>query len=763
MAQQLLSSFGKRGVELGLNTMLVDIEDTSFLSQYFSIAEFNPVLTGGKNPVAFNGSSLLKEGSEIQVQCIDSNGNSLYIERPKSSVQFSDVSKFIISIHVYNETYNGKGKLIFVGTTPRDEIVRWQADITIDKTIQNSSKVRFINKPIIEARSLLYPVVNNLVGAALTYQYQLTGSLSSISADPKKDTIKSAVNPKKTDIDYRVIMNISDAASAATLYPTTSFNSQMEGQSFHITARNIQYPFSYVGRDTIWTGSFKVKKVIDSKTLQLNEPFYFPYGRNQVVTNVNTGYFTASYKWVAYNTASDAYQKYYPISGSPISIKESYAEIVYRNLKTFSGFIARHKLYRKSLVYPGDFQLVSDEPLGALELLNDPITSNKTYNRIGLFYNQTHINRYWFVNSGSLLTSSVSLALSHSVKPMIDAVRIAAPGDSYADGKSYIIAKTVSDGVTNDSIYYPYNSDSFNDLSGSEYNSNFVNLKANALYVLSLNISMEKPKTATDTKVSFYFTSSISSITKEKDYIAPYGLKIGEIATKEQTTFKTFKDKQYLFFTPSEDYYGTIVIVPNNCNITISDVSLKVYGDYGFSPDILFTKIPFRVNVGNEGFILKAELFDVNSTLVYSDLQTIQSFDSNGESLFVYIPNSNIDPTKVQYISGSLTISQSIFLPNIPSCPSTNTRLLAWNVPSHTPPLASEGQVCYTNVSQLKIDTTAAGSSIVGDYIKLATVAFSGSNLVESIATALSVKYDGSTNLGRKIIINNSGSKTTYP
>lgn len=758
MAQQLLSSFGRRGVELGLNTMLVDIEDVSFLSQYFSIAEFNPVFTGGKTPVVFNGSPLLKEGSEIQVQCLDSNGNSLYIERPKSSVQFSDVSKFIISIHVYSETYNGPGKLIFVGTTVKDEIVRWQADITIDKTIQNSSKVRFNNKPTIEARSLLYPVIDNLVGAALTYQYSLTGSLSSIAATPIKDTFKNVINPKKTDVDYRVILNVNDADSAAWLYPTKSFNSQMEGQSFHITARNIQYPFSYVGRNTIWTGSFKVKKVIDSKTIQLNEPFYFPYGRNQVVTNINTGHFTASYKWVAYNTASDAYQKYYPVSGSPISIKESYAEIVYRNLRTFSGFIARHKLYRKSLVYPGDFQLISDEPLGALELLTDPITSNKTYSRIGLFYNQTHIDRYWFVNSGSL-----PLSLSHSVKPMIDSVRIAAPGNSYADGTSYIIAKTVSDGIVNDSTYYPYNSSSFNDLSGSEYNSNFINLKANSLYVLSLNINIEKPKAATDTKISFYFTSSVDAITKEKDYVAPYGLKIGDISTKEQTTFKTFKDKQYLFFTPNEDYYGTIVIVPKNCNITISDVSLKVYGDYGFSPDVLVTKVPFRVNVGNEGFILKAELFDVNSTLVYSDLQTIQSFDTNGESLFVYIPNSNIDPTKVQYISGSLTISQSLFLPNIPSCPSTNTRLLAWNVPSHTPPLSSEGQVCYTNVSQLKIDSTAGGTSIVGDYIKLATVAFSGSSLVESVATALSVKYDGINNLGRKIIVDNSGSKTAYP
>jgi len=758
MPQQLLSAFGKKGVDLGLDTMQVDIEDTLFLSKYFGIAEFNPVFTGGRNPMSFNGSVLLKEGSEIQVECIDSNGNSLYIERPRSSTQFADVAKFVLSVNVYNETYNGPAKIILVGTSAKDEIVRWQQDITIDKTVQNAAKVRFYNKPSIEVRPLLYPVVDSNVGSALTYQYTLTGSFSAFAAAPKKDVNKKNINPKKTDIDYRVVLNVAAADAGPQLYPTKSFNTQMENQSFVLTAKTIQAPFSYVDRSTDVTASLKVKKVIDSKTLQLSDAFFFPYNTSQIVTNINYGTFTASYKWVAYNTASDSYQKYVPLTGSPIFIKESYAEVVYRNIRPFSGFIARHKLYRKSLVYPGDFQLITDEPLGAFEILTDPVTANKTYSLLGSFYNQSHINKYWFVGS-----SSINMSLSHSVSPLIDAMRIAAPKNIWPDGTTYIIAKNDSAGVVNDAVYYPYDSGSFNDLTGSSYNSNFVNLKAGALYVLSMNVIMEKPKLATDSKVSFYFTSSIDSITKEKDYISPFGLKIGEVATREETTTKTFKDKQMLFFTPSNDYYGTLVIVPTDCNVTLSELSLKVYGDYGFSPDILFSKIPFRINVPNEGFIIKAELFDVNSTLVYSDLQTIQSFDPGGESLFVFISNSNLDPTKVQFISGSLSISQSLFLPNIPQCPNVDTRLLSWRVPTHSPPQTGEGQVCYTNVDQLKITTSGAGTSIVGDYLTLGTVAFSGSGLVESIATALSIKYDGATNKGRKIIVNSAGSKSVFP
>ena len=110
----LLSNQGKYGVNNGLFTTTVDIEDTSYLSTYFVVAEFNPIFTAGRNSIAFNGSSLLKAGAEIKVQCIDSKGKSLYLEYPKSKTQFVDIANYVVSIHVYNETNNGIGKIIFL-------------------------------------------------------------------------------------------------------------------------------------------------------------------------------------------------------------------------------------------------------------------------------------------------------------------------------------------------------------------------------------------------------------------------------------------------------------------------------------------------------------------------------------------------------------------------------------------------------------------------------------------------------------------------
>ena len=743
---QLLSSFGKKGTELGLSTLVADIEDTSHLSKYFVISEFNPVFTGGKNPVSFNGSSFLKQGSEIKVECLDSNGNSLYIEDPKSNVTYADVAKFIISVNIYEETYNGPGKLVFVGTTKKGEIVRWIGNIAIDKTLQNSSKVRFYNKPTMESRGLLYPVISNDIATSLTKTINFTGSFYSLPVNPKRDVNRKTLNSKKTDTDYRIVLNDNNVGTA--LYPTTSFNSQMEGQSISITAQTIQLPFSYIDKEVNVTASFKIKGVKDSNTLQTTEPFFYTIGKDEFVTNINRGIFTSSYTWVAYNTASDAYQPF---------IRESYAEIVYRNIRPFSGFVARHKLYRKSLVYPGDFQLIADEPLGASELLTDPITNNKTYALMGTFYNQKHIDKYWYVNNDII-------QVTHSTIPYINSMRIGV-GDSYAyddmDGTLYAIVKADSSASFNDGRYVPYNSASYNNISGSSYNSNFISLKGGSLYALSSNIIIEKSKYVNDAKVSFYFTSSVSQIKLEKDYVSSYGLKIGEVATDDNTTTKIFPDKQVLYFTPNTDYYGTLVIVPYHCNVILSELSLKVYGDYGFSPDILVTKVPFQVHVANEPFQLKAELFDINSTLIYSDLSTIQTFDRDGASLYTFIGNTNVNPSLVTFVSGSLTISQSLFIPNISGCPPDNIRLLGYHFPTHFPPRIdlSDGEVCFTNITNLSNVGPLSGKS---DYINLSTI----NGTTTTIGRSIAVKYTGSLTdggpWGRRISIDTSGNKTIY-
>ena len=188
MAKQLLSAFGKRGdtsftttgVAQGLADIKVDIEDTAHLSKYFRVVEFEPVFTAGKNCISFNGSDFLQDGSEIEVEVLDGDGNSLYLSAPDRRANYVDIANFTVAISVFKETVSGAGKVILVGTTTKGEIVRWTGNITINTTYQNVSRVRFYNAPFMEARPLLYPVIQNTTGSSLSSEVTDSGDRKSV-------------------------------------------------------------------------------------------------------------------------------------------------------------------------------------------------------------------------------------------------------------------------------------------------------------------------------------------------------------------------------------------------------------------------------------------------------------------------------------------------------------------------------------------------------------------------------------------------------
>jgi hypothetical protein len=851
----LLSNFGKQGANLGLLTQKVDIEDKEFLSKYFVVAEYDSVLTAGRNPISFNGSSLLQPGSGIQVECIDSDGNSLYIEHGKSiDGQFSDVSKFVISIHIYDETYNGAAKLVLVGTTKKNEIVRWVGNITIDKTLSNKSKTRFYYKPTIEVRSLLYPVVDTQLAKveevapptpkqATARAYITAGSVTNIeitdggigydnenppnvdiyttgptpggggnssgfgasatvgvsdgkvtsylitspgsgytvaptvwidlppipespelnrpinfsssfhtyAANPVKDTNKLTVDSKRVDTDYRLV--IEEGIVVDPVFPIEVFNSQMVGATIVLNITKIQIPLTYDIQDVNLSVSFTIKEVINDRTIILNNPFYYQVNNSKLITNILAGECRVFYEFIRYNTNPDS-QLTTVVNGDELNVNESYAEITYRNLKTFSGFVARHKVYRRSLFYPGDFELISDDPLESPELLLDTVTFNKVYDQIGVFYHQSHVNKYYF-------TSSMALECVSQTSPVIDSMKIRSNG-AYddMDGSEYVIIKTDSIGVDADNIYYPYDSFQYNTLSGQSYNSNFISLKKDAPYILSVDVIMEKEKNNENAKVEFFFTSSIESIQNEKYFVSGKGLKLGTVSTKEKKETKYFSETQMMHFTPSEDYYGALTIIPFQCNVTLANLSLKIYGDYGFSPEIISTQIPFTINVANEAFEIKSELFDINSNLIFSDLKTTHTFDFDGSSLntpdasgITQVINVNLsDPNNTYYqtIANNITLIGGVYIPNLQ--PSINPkRFVSWQFPDGSSE-SEAGKLSYTNVSDLLI--------VDGDYIELSTVDSLG---VETTVKSLAIKYDGANNLGRRIYVDPDGVKTYWP
>jgi len=684
----LINSFGRRGVQLGLLTRKVGVEDTEYLSKYFVVSEYNTKFTPGKNSVSFNGSTFLKQNSEIQVECLDAGGNSLYVELARTQdTIYKESTSFVVSIYVYGDSVSGQGKLILVGTTNSNKSVRWVSNITIDKSIYNTSKVRFYSRPTLEVKPVQSPVLDTSTSRNLSKQVVLTGSFHTYAVKPNKDTSKTYINQNTVEIDYRLQQD--DVKTGGD--PSSSINSQLNGFTATLYVEKIQKPFSYTTLDVNTTESFLVKDVVNKSSFKLNDAYYYEDAtKTRIVTNISSGRFSITYPYISYNTGSG---NYLTIGGStnPITVYQSYAEITYRNLKTFTGYIARHKLYRRSLYSSGDFETVADEPLQSKELLEDSLTLNKAFNKMGRFYNQYHINRYWFSNDANV-------GLTHNDTSVIDGVEITSSGYSSLNGNKYIIVKNDSVNQNRNSTYLPYNEEEYNITSGSSYDCNFIELRNSVQYVLSTDLIIRKNKSTKTAKVEFYLTSSTSGAAKEKTFSTKYGVKIGEVAFAEMESRKIYSEdnRVNILYTPQNDMYGTLVIVPNDCFITLSDLSFKAYGDDGFSPEILTTRVSFPISIPNESFEIKAELFDINSNLVYSELRTIQAFDPSGSTLNIYIPGYSDATTQIPgdlFISGSLTVRGNVnisgsalnFL-DMPSCPSP-TYVIGYNL---------DGTICYT-------------------------------------------------------------------
>ena len=152
----------KRKFKENLDSIPVYIEDTSLTSEgYFGIAEFPKFFGRGKNGVRVKPSRVtLQPGSELFIEILDVNGQSVYYEIP--DYEPGDLSRYI-SVWVYGErddsynTPNGVGEIIICGIADRTENgeeipnefkniinVRWRRKITISRDARSESPIVFL-------------------------------------------------------------------------------------------------------------------------------------------------------------------------------------------------------------------------------------------------------------------------------------------------------------------------------------------------------------------------------------------------------------------------------------------------------------------------------------------------------------------------------------------------------------------------------------------------------------------------------------------
>jgi hypothetical protein len=624
----------KTGNNLGLLNAKVDAEDISFLSSaYFLITEFNGNFKLGKNSLTVNNPP-----SDIKVEAYDSNGNVLYYEKAVNNDFIRNTQAITYSFHVYNQNPSGIGKIILIGTFNR-KIIRYISNVNIDTVLINDSKVRFYNQPIIEVTPLLSYVTQT--STTETNPKTSSGLCYSTAILPGANFNIDASKYNKNNIDYQVVTK------------TTSFSASFQSFGMTFNINKIRNPNGIGEIEINQTSSVNVKNVINYNTLQLESPIIYknPANNKNIVVEITSGSYSLNYSSYNYkeNYFTNASYVSESVNGVPRYKKVCIAEITYKNLDTFSGTVVRHKVYRKSLNIASDYILLLDENFSNNEQLRNNLVPIKSYQNLGNFYTQSFINNFWFSSNGST-------SLTYDSSSYIDALNI---NSTNTITNGYILAKLNTDNVNyRNSTYRPYNQNEYLNQSGSSYDTNFLKFNQKTDYVLSFNCNLLSKNQDQTAYLDFYLTGSYINNNKESNYNSDYGVKLASIEINDNSISKNFYNTLQFKFTPVNDIYGTIVIVPKGFkSLAINNLSIKYDRTNGFSPTSYTVRVPFNVNQAKELYDIKSELYDNNSNLVYSNLRTIQTFDPNGESS----PASNTD-----VLFSNLTATGTIKFVNLP-------------------------------------------------------------------------------------------------
>ena len=664
----------KTGQILGLSSQTVNIEDKTYLSEYFNLTEFSPEFFVGKNALVINGSDKLKIGAEILTEAFDGNGVPLFIEKAISVDQLTNKRIIVLSIYVYEQNSIGSGKIILVSTTTDNKTVRWIANININVNKVTDSKIRFYNQPLFEVEPILsYAVSSSVENNPKT----VTGSFLSTAVQPKADFDIQKFGYRKNLVDYRIIDN------------SANFSSSLKNFQVQLYVSKIRDYASLNEISVNTTSSFLIKDVLNTTTLILDTPFTY----NNKVATITSGNYKIVYNDITYNSnlflSSSYLQESLGLSGAKQYKKFSYANIIYKNINTFTGKPAKHKVYRKSLRTLGDFESVIDETFGDTEILKDPVTPNKAFERLGVFFSQFHINNFWF-------TSSNDLNLKYDNQTFVDGLKISG---SNLNG-TYAIVKANTSFTNRNVSYLPYDANQQSEQSGSNYDSNFLTFYKDTDYIFSFRTSVVEKDSSAISKLKFYITSSLPSVSKNLGYDPNRGVLIAEFVYSGSTTGKYFDQKQNFEFKFPEDLYGTLVVYPENVKqIIVSDLSIKVSELYGYTGNAYYVKVPFPINVANEVFEIKSELYDVNSNLSYTNLRTVQVFDPSGSSSPPDIGSSTTISTDNLIVTSSITwISPDC----ISNSPVPFNYFLTWD--------SGSGKICVMTSSAVASGSIISGS-----------------------------------------------------
>jgi len=382
-----------------LDRIRVFIEDTQPGSRFFQLREMPEVLHSGKNAFLIQGSENLNPNTEVLVEILDSNGDTVFNQPiPK----YAEGRARVVSIEIYENTPPGVALLTIVGEATTDADgnsipeqwrgnynVRYQQRITIDPLRINTSKIRLYNEPVLSVTEILSPFRKSIQSPVI----EVTGTDGTV-------VLQTAGGATGSEA-FNQIFNVASPV----------FSRSMEDATVKMA----------IGNNTSQTSS--IKSVVSNFQSFLDDPLNLTPGIQFPVTE-----YTISFQ----DTPEFSYTL----------LSRSLADVSLTNLTTFSGDVARARFYVRSIDFGGDFELVLDTKLESQILTQTSSIQFGPATQMGDFIDQQVVDLYW---SGGFVSTSLSppyqpspsVTLARDTATLIDSMYVSSdtpPGISGSDG-----------------------------------------------------------------------------------------------------------------------------------------------------------------------------------------------------------------------------------------------------------------------------------------------------------------------------------------
>jgi hypothetical protein len=559
-----------------LDQASVLINDLEANSHYFQLRDVTDVLHSGRQGFLIAGSNALINDTEVLIEIKDANGDPIFLSAVRN---YAEGRARFIAIEVYEDTPPGPATLTILGEAavgldgspiPKEWRgkfnVKYQRQFTVDSLRTNDSKIRVYTTPQLVVSEILSP-----------FRKAITGSLTIISG---------------TQAVGGTLLRIINSANPITnIYtvntPTFPLSKSMEGGSFTASINEA----AFLG---IFTSSILL--VLNDATMQLESSLIAATGSGAFNSYIPfaASDFTISFK------DTDAF--------STTTLTRSYADVKLLNLKTFSGDVARAKLFVRSLDSEGDFEPVADQKLEQMELTQTSSAALGPTTRMGYLFDQAVIDAFWTAGSitGSIrppYVPAASILVTRDTANLLDSIHISnvpslAAGTGSGAAPQYFIGLSGS-------VSLPF-------IAGLEY-------------VFGMDSLCLKDIDSYEAKLAVYLSGSAFPSLDMLGYkvteisVANGRARSLDLGTAVNFTALNTGDAKLYFVITAGDWY-------------IADPFIESAFETGFNPDNAEFLIPI-VNKRFEHLQFKAQLFDPNNNVYPEDIFSNIVFFDGGNML----------------------------------------------------------------------------------------------------------------------------------